>query len=146
MKPRGFTLLELLVTMAIVAILTAIAWPGYGAVVRRAQRDEARLALLGIQYAEELRYQNLLAYGDRLGEAVALGGLALAERSATGSYSLSVRLSGDGQHYTAIAEALPQGRQAADRDCRMLSIDETGRRRSADAAGTWSDDPRRCWQ
>jgi len=146
MKPRGFTLLELLVTMAIVGILTAIAWPGYGAILRRAQRDEARLALLGIQYAEELRYQNLLAYGDRLAEPVALGGLALADRSAGGSYALSVRLSGDGQHYTAIAEATAPGRQAGDHACRMLSIDETGRRRSADAAGNWSDDPRRCWQ
>ncbi len=86
MKQHGFTLLELLVTLAIVGILTAIAWPGYGAVLRRAQRDEARLALLGIQYAEELRYQNLLAYTDRLADARASGGLGLAEHSGAGSY------------------------------------------------------------
>ncbi len=59
MTDHGFSLLELLVTLAIVGILTAIAWPGYGAVMQRAQRNDARLALLGIQYAEELRYQNL---------------------------------------------------------------------------------------
>lgn len=146
MKQRGFTLLELLVTLAIVGLLTAIAWPGYGAVMRRAQRDEARLALLGIQYAEELRYQNRLAYGDQLATPTAEGGLGLAVRSAGGSYTLAVRISEDGQHYTATAHAVPQGRQAGDRECQLLTIDETGRRRSADAAGNWSDDPRRCWQ
>jgi type IV pilus assembly protein PilE len=143
MKLRGFTLPELLVTLTIVGILTAIAWPSYSAVMRRAQRDDARLALLGIQYAEELRYQNAHAYSDRLADSTALGGLGLAERSAAGSYQLAVTLRDDGQRYVASARPLPQGRQAADRSCALLSIDETGRRGAVDADGR--DTTTLCW-
>lgn len=146
MKQHGFTLLELLVTMAIVAVLTSIAWPGYAAVMHRAQRNDARLALLRIQYAEELRYQDSHAYTDHLADSAALGGLGLAEHSAAAGYALAVSISEDGQHYTATATTLPDGRQAGDHACHRLSIDETGRQRSADADGNWSDDPRRCWQ
>jgi type IV pilus assembly protein PilE len=144
MKQRGFTLIELLVTLAIVGILTAIAWPGYGAVVRRAQRDEARLALLGIQYAEELRYQNRLAYGDRLVESPAEGGLGLAEHSSAGSYRLSVQLRDAGQRYLASARPVAQGRQSGDRSCALLTIDETGRRTATDVDGR--DTSALCWR
>jgi type IV pilus assembly protein PilE len=144
MKQHGFTLLELLVTMAIVGILTAIAWPGYGAILRRAQRDEARLALLGIQYAEELRYQNLLAYGDRLAEPLARGGLGLAERSSGGNYRLAVELRNDGQRYLASARPVAQGRQSGDRACALLTIDEAGLRTAADADGR--DTTALCWR
>jgi type IV pilus assembly protein PilE len=144
MKQQGFTLLELLVTLAIVGILTAIAWPGYGAVMRRAQRDEARLALLGIQYAEELRYQSRLAYGDQLTDPVAAGGLGLAERSSAGSYRLSVELRDEGQRYVASARPVAQGRQSGDRACALLTIDETGRHAASDAQGR--DTTALCWR
>jgi type IV pilus assembly protein PilE len=144
MKQPGFTLLEMLVTLAIVGILTAIAWPGYGAVVRRAQRDEARLALLGIQHAQELRYQNRLAYGDRLAVPAADGGLGLAELSGAGSYRLSVDLRDDGQRYVASARPVTQGRQSGDRACALLTIDETGRRTATDADGR--DATELCWR
>jgi hypothetical protein len=48
--------------------------------------------------------------------------------------------------YTAVARADPAGRQSTDAHCAQLSIDETGRRRSADASSIWrDDDPHRCW-
>jgi len=144
MKQRGFTLLELLVTMAIVGILTAIAWPGYGAVVRRAQRNDARLALLGIQYAEELRYQNFHSYSDQVAGSAAQGDLGLAERSASGSYQLAVTLRDDGQRYTVSARPLPQGRQATDNTCMVLWLDETGKRGATDADGR--DTTALCWR
>jgi type IV pilus assembly protein PilE len=144
MNRRGFTLVELLAAIAIVGILTAIAWPGYGAVMRRAQRDEARLALLGIQYAEELRYQSFHSYSGQVAGATTDGGLGLAERSASGSYQLTVALLDDGQRYTATARPLVQGRQAADRSCMALWLDETGRRGATDADGR--DTAALCWR
>ena len=42
----GFTLIELLLVLAIVGIVTAIAWPSFAAARDRAQRSEARAWLM----------------------------------------------------------------------------------------------------
>jgi type IV pilus assembly protein PilE len=141
---RGFTLLELLVAMAIVGILAALAWPGYGAIIQRAQRNDARLALLAIQHAEESHYQRFNAYTDALTLPGASGGLGLAARSASGNYALQVSTSDDGQHYSAMAQVLPQGRQSADHSCDMFLIDEIGQRAALDAGGL--DSTEACWR
>lgn len=46
-RKSGFTLIELMITVAIVAILAAIAYPSYIQYVRRAHRADAKTALLG---------------------------------------------------------------------------------------------------
>jgi type IV pilus assembly protein PilE len=141
---RGFTLLELLVTLAIVAILAALAWPGYGAIIQRAQRNDARLALMTIQHAEEVHYQRFNAYTEALTLSGASGGLGLDDHSDNGSYALSVSTSDDGQHYSAMARTTAQGRQAADRACASFLIDETGQRAATDASG--ADNTEACWR
>jgi prepilin-type N-terminal cleavage/methylation domain len=50
---KGFTLLELMVTVAIVAILAAIAYPSYSNYVRHSRRSEAIEALLSAQMRQE---------------------------------------------------------------------------------------------
>ena len=48
MRSRGFTLLELMIACAIVAILAAIAYPSYNSSVQKSRRAEATAALLGV--------------------------------------------------------------------------------------------------
>ncbi len=142
---RGFSLIELLVTMAIAGLLAALALPGYSHVITRALRQDARLALLRIQYRQESFFVSHLAYSPRLGDGDPPG-LAISARSDSGHYLLELGTSADGMAYTAVARVDPAGRQSTDLQCTQLAIDQTGRRRSADAAGNWrDDDPYRCW-
>jgi type IV pilus assembly protein PilE len=140
---RGFTLLELMIALAIVGILSAIALPGYSAVLMRAQRNEAKLALLEVVHAEERHYQLHLAYTDDFEPSLQAGGLGLDARSDTGNYLLSVTLRADGQGYIAIARPDPAHRQAGDRDCARITLDSSGRRGAADSAG--NETTGRCW-
>lgn len=142
----GVTLIELLLGLAIVAILSAIAWPSYSAVIQRAHRNEARFALLRLQHLQERHYATHHRYASGLGAAPDENTLATPGRTEGGRYQLALTATADGQGYTATATAHRAGQQAKDRHCQQLSVDHTGRRRSAGAQGTWSDaDPHRCW-
>lgn len=140
---RGFSLLELMVALAVAAVLAAVAVPGYSELARRSLRQDARLALLRVQHHQERHFTQHLAYASSL-EGHGAGALGLATRSDRGYYLLG--LAADAQGYFATARVDPSGRQAADSRCAQLRIDQTGLRQVADASGAWrQDDPDRCW-
>lgn len=58
----GFTLIELMITVAIVAILTAVALPSYRSYIQRGDRASARAALLEAQQFMERYYAANDAY------------------------------------------------------------------------------------
>ncbi len=61
-EQKGFTLIELMITVAIVAILASIAYPSYKEYVAKSRRAEARSVLMAAQqwmerfYSENYRY------------------------------------------------------------------------------------------
>lgn len=52
-RSAGFTLIEIMITVAVVAILAAIAYPSYIEYVRKGRRAEARTALIELMQQEE---------------------------------------------------------------------------------------------
>lgn len=129
------TLIELMIVVAIVAILGTIAVTSYRGYVLRSNRTEASAALLRIQVAQEKYYLNKYEYAADL-DTLGLGNLASTER---GLYNIRLQRRADNPDaYTLTATAA--GSQAADTDCQTFTIDQTGQRGSAPAMTA------RCWR
>lgn len=70
-KPeRGFTLIEIMITVAIVGILSAIAYPNYASYVLRGKLIEASTTLLALRTSMEQYYQDNRSYGNGTGAIV----------------------------------------------------------------------------
>jgi type IV pilus assembly protein PilE len=140
-RPRGFTLIELMVVVAIVAVLAAVAIPSYGRYTYRARRAEGHALLMHIANAQERYY----AVNNRYGDLVAIGYASTsAAMSESGHYQATVTvLDGNGEGQAYLATASGQGTQAADA-CGDLSIDNTGAR-SPEATDAARNTNGRCW-
>lgn len=123
-RSDGFTLIEVLVVMAIAAILASIAWPSYTEHVVRAKRAGARAVLLeGAQYMER-QYVHSNSYG-----SVTLPARLQTSPPDAGSgaahYTVSVSAS------TTYAYTLTAAPVASEPTCATLTLAHTGARQKA---------------
>jgi type IV pilus assembly protein PilE len=65
-RSRGFTLIELLVTLAIIGILSAVAYPAYGRYVAKGNRSAAQTYLLDLAQAEARYFADSRSYTDSI--------------------------------------------------------------------------------
>lgn len=86
-KQKGFTLVELMITVAIVAILVAVAYPSYTSSVNKGRRADAQNALLNFAALQERFYSDRGSYGD-LGDIT--GTVNLIQPSNEGLYNITV--------------------------------------------------------
>ena len=151
----GFTLIELMITLLIVAILAGIAIPSYSNYILRANRTDATSALLKVASAQEKFFlQNNTYASNALLATAPPAGLGI-----TGTdqqlYTLAVIAPFDPDEGCALTEcwavqATPQSgkRQADDADCQYFYIDSSGRKRSGanKAAAEADTTPGPCWR
>jgi type IV pilus assembly protein PilE len=92
-RPRGFTLIEIMVVVAIVAILAAIALPSYTQYIARAKRADARSQLLQVaQFMQRFYAANDRFDQDRSGATVDTlipAGLSVSPATGTALYQLN---------------------------------------------------------
>lgn len=140
---QGFSLLELLVVLAISAMLVLLATDGYTAARARATRHEVRMALWRLAAAQETYRLNQGVYATRLastpGLAVSPGELASPALPPVG-WRFSLGEAGE-ESWELQATAT---RPATDPDCAELRLDQTGAgsARSLDGRDTSRD----CWR
>lgn len=123
---RGFTLIELMITVAIIGILASIAFPSYTQYIIRSNRVAAQSAMMDIANRQQ---QFLLAdrqYADK-GTLVASGYVLPDEVSAKYDYDIDVENDASPPNFTIIFS--PTGSQAVDGD---LTLDSDGVKTPAD--------------
>lgn len=98
---QGFTLVELMIVVAIIGILAAVALPNYKDYVRRSQLPEATSALATLRIKYEQYYQDNRNYGTAscTNGGVSLTGTALG----LSKFSISCELTESGQAYVLTA-------------------------------------------
>lgn len=117
---RGFTLIELMITVAIVGILAAIAYPSYTKYVQRGYRSEG-IAMLNDAAA---RMERFYAQGNAYNVGTDLTKIGISSNtSPTGKYQLSVSSTDTSYTLTVI----PQGPQASD-TCGTMTLNQAGGR------------------
>ncbi|ATD68882.1 pilus assembly protein PilE [Luteimonas chenhongjianii] len=135
-RQRGFTLIELMIVIAIVAILVGIALPMYQDAVRKGHRGQAKADLVELaQRAERYRTINQGSYAGFWAQVPA--GDRNSPRTGNVRYVLT-REGGDTAATTFVLQATPQGGQQSDTRCLILAIDQVGRKT---ATGPGTD----CW-
>ncbi|MBL4909760.1 MAG: prepilin-type N-terminal cleavage/methylation domain-containing protein [Alteromonadaceae bacterium] len=126
LKSTGFTLIELMVVVAIIGILAAVAYPTYVDSVARNNRAEAQRELMRLATNEEQFFSDNRTY---TADMTQLGAPADPYITASGNYSIDF-LSPPGTVGGAFTlTATAQGTQATnDSSCTTLAIDETGKK------------------
>lgn len=123
----GFTLIEIMITLLLVAILSSIALPSYQSYVQHARRIEAETTLQDIANRLERYYTEQKTYAD-----ASLVNLGIASNTSDNSYRLALsELSANSYTVTAT----PVGAQNSD-SCGTLSINQLGQKK-ADEEGCW---------
>ena len=139
---RGFTLIEMMITVAIIAVIAAVALPSYMDSVRKSRRSDAISALSRAQQAQERFRGNNSSYGDSfVGTgallAVASGASAATFDGADGYYTVDITANTT-TDYTLLAFAKAGTSQAKDKGCQCLQFSMTGGNTSYAAGGPTS--------
>ena len=139
-RQRGFTLIELVITMVVITILGAIAIPGYTGYLKKSARQEARQLLLQAAVRQETQRIRSGSYATAM---TALGYDDGIVFTGSGRYRVAV---GTGTPTRFTLTATPTGKGGQDSDpCGTLTINHLGERgitTTASPAPTVAS----CWQ
>lgn len=130
-RAAGFTLIELMIVVVIVAILAAIAMPSYQNHIRKAHRAAAESYLMDLAQRQQQYFIDNRAYA---GDAATLGYTTTPPEVAP-YYTITVTPDA-GPPPTYALKATPTGDQAND-SCGTLNINSAGAKSSSSGSNCW---------
>src|SRR5690606_35902361 len=130
-RQKGFSLIELMIAVAIVAIIAAIAVPSYNSQIQKTRRADAKTALTTAASMQERFYMRNNSYSANMDD---LGGSGGTLQSPEGYYTLTSVITGcpnsqpNGSCYTLTAAPVSGGPQDNDSHCASFSLSDTAAR------------------
>jgi type IV pilus assembly protein PilE len=122
-RPRGFTLVELMIVVAIVAILAAVAYPSYTRYVARSHRTELTAKIAAAQQWLERVYSETYNYPSNT--TFQAQGFGRSPDAGTQQYALTLATATDGKSYSLTAARTTGSMMAAD-ECGELVVNNLG--------------------
>ncbi len=114
----GFTLVELLITVAILAIITAVAYPAYSGYMQKARRTEAIQTLYSMQLAQEDWRISNPGYTSSVAD--------LKSPASTNHYDFSATVADNSYTLTATARKSQQNDKEGGTSCSTLTLARNG--------------------
>ena len=149
-RQNGFTLIEMMIVVAIIGILAAIAIPNYQEYVKKSRRTDATVMISAIQQAQEKFRANNTTYSNNFGTGglnLATGATATFKDSDNGYYKLTIGTTCSanadatgaptGTAYCINAVAYSTKSQNSDTACKTITMTIS----NGNATGT----PSACW-
>ena len=137
-KQKGFTLIELMIVVAVVGILSAIAYPSYTEYVRRGHRADARAGLLQAQLWMERAATATGVYPTALPANLTWSG------DTSKRYTIGFAANNTNAAFTLTAAPKNPGPQASDK-CGTYTLSNTGLRGANGKTSTQSGYDTNCW-
>ncbi len=126
-KQTGFTLIELMIVVGVIAILATIAYPAYQEQVRKTRRADCAGALVGLANAMERHFTTNSTYQQAAADNADTGAPAIYATQCpvdggTATYNLTIQ---SASASTFTVAAAPTGAQTGDK-CGTLTLTNTG--------------------
>lgn len=141
-KARGFTLIEVMITAAVIAVLVGVAFPGYTRMMIKVRRSDAHESLMKAVALQEQFYVDNKRYATKMSELGYVDGSGTATdspKSREGHYTITVSAS-TASTFTLQAAPVSGAPQSKDTYCGTLSITDKGIK-----AKTGSSSLSDCW-
>lgn len=148
-KIKGFTLIEMMIVVAILGIVSAIAVPSYTEYVKKGKRTDGKVELLRIAQLQESYFVQNLSYASTLAQL----GLTGTVKSEQETYEITIDAddSGGGDCTGSSADsctaftltATPLGGQASDK-CKEFTLTHAGAKGNPSAVTGYNAN--KCWK
>lgn len=157
----GFTLVELMITLAVLAILVTIGYPLYNVQLEKARRTDARSGLAKLAMAQERYYAMFGNYATSIAQLnfgpdeaedgnndiyayrEAISDIDYDGNGSPDNYTITLADDGDASTQDYVFTATATGSQSGDTDCNTFTINQLGVKAAENSSGT--DQTERCW-